>query len=212
MTAAALVRRAADVAVAGGILLLVAPLLALCAAAVRLSSPGPAFFRQVRAGQGGRPFALLKLRTMRVDAAGPRVTRAADPRITAVGHLLRRWKLDELPQLWNVVRGDMSLVGPRPEVAEYLAAIGALGGAYCATRPGLADPATLVFYDEGDLLAGVADPERHYLETILPAKARLSVAYARERTLASDLRVLWGVCRRIAGADRGAPALGDRHA
>jgi lipopolysaccharide/colanic/teichoic acid biosynthesis glycosyltransferase len=213
MTAAAVVRRGADVVVAGTLLAVAAPLLAICALAVRLTSPGPALFRQVRAGEGGRPFALLKLRTMRVGAGGPCVTQAADPRITRVGAALRRWKLDELPQLWNVVRGDMTLVGPRPEMPAYLDAIGALGRAYCATRPGLADPATLAFYDEAELLAGRADPERHYLAHILPEKARLSVAYARERTLRSDAAVLWSCLRRIAGARRpAATTLGDRHA
>jgi lipopolysaccharide/colanic/teichoic acid biosynthesis glycosyltransferase len=212
MTTAAAVRRLVDVVVAGTVLAAAAPVLAVAALAVRLTSPGPALFRQVRAGEGGRPFALLKLRTMRLGSGGPGVTQAADPRITPVGAVLRRWKLDELPQLWNVVRGDMALVGPRPELPEYVAAIGPLGRAYCAARPGLADPATLAFYDEADLLAGRSDPERHYLEHVLPEKARLSVAYAGARTLRSDCAVLWSCLRRIAGAARPAPTLGDRRA
>ena len=192
-------RRVVDLLVAGAALLIVGPLLALLALAVRLTSPGPAFFRQTRVGLGGRPFVLLKLRTMRDGAAGPRVTGVGDARVTPLGARLRRWKLDELPQLLNVLRGDMTLVGPRPEMPEYLARLGRVGRDYAAAKPGLADAATLAFYDEADMLAGAADPERLYLERILPEKARLSVEYARARTLASDLRLVWALLRRVAG-------------
>ncbi|HJQ83163.1 MAG TPA: sugar transferase [Candidatus Binatia bacterium] len=202
-------RRLVDVVVAGGALVLVGPLLGVLALAVRATSPGPAFFRQARVGRGGRPFLLLKLRTMWHGAAGPSVTGAVDARITPVGRFLRRWKLDELPQLVNIVRGDMTLLGPRPEVPVYLDRLGPAGRDYAALQPGLADAATLVFYDEGELLAGASDPERHYVERILPEKARLSVAYARERTLASDLRLVWALGKRIAG--RGAPAPAWQH-
>jgi len=130
----------------------------------------------------------------------------SDARVTPVGAWLRRWKVDELPQLVNVLRGDMSLVGPRPEVPEYLAAVGEAGRAYASVEPGLADPATLAFYDEATLLAAAADPERHYVEVVLPQKIRLSVAYARERGLASDLRLLWAIALRIAGIRPARPA------
>ena len=197
-------RRALDVLVAGAALLVLAPLLAAVGIAVRLGSPGPALFRQTRVGRGGAPFALLKFRTMWQYAAGPSVTGAADARVTPIGAWLRRWKIDELPQLVNVLRGDMTLIGPRPEVPHYLDALGARGRDYAAVRPGLADAATLVYYDEAALLARVADPERHYVEVILPDKIRLSVDYARRRTVLTDVRLVWTLARRIVGA--GAPA------
>jgi lipopolysaccharide/colanic/teichoic acid biosynthesis glycosyltransferase len=193
------VRRLIDIVVAGAALVVVGPVIALLAVAVRLGSPGPAFFRQARVGRGGRPFMLLKLRTMWDGASGPRVTGATDARVTPLGAWLRRWKLDELPQLVNVVGGDMTLLGPRPEVPEYLSRLGPAGSEYAAVTPGLADPATLRFYDEGALLAASPEPERYYLERILPEKARVSIAYARERTLATDLRLAWALGRRIVG-------------
>jgi len=196
-------RRALDVLVAGAALVVLAPLLAAVGIAVRLGSPGPALFRQTRVGRGGGPFTLFKFRTMWQAAAGPSVTGAADARVTPIGAWLRRWKIDELPQLVNVLRGDMTLIGPRPEVPRYLDALGARGRDYAAVRPGLADAATLVYYDEAALLAGAADPERHYVDVILPDKVRLSVDYARRRTARSDLRLVWTLARRILGA--GAP-------
>jgi lipopolysaccharide/colanic/teichoic acid biosynthesis glycosyltransferase len=194
-------RRGVDVVVAGAALAAVAPVLFVLALAVRMTSPGPALFRQARIGRGGRPFDLLKLRTMRAGAAGPRLTQAGDDRVTTLGAWLRRWKLDELPQLVNVLRGDMSLIGPRPEVPEYLERLPDGGRAYTAVPPGLADAATLVYYDEAERLARTADPERHYVDVILPDKVRLSVDYAARRTLASDLRLLWALARRLAAAD-----------
>ena len=197
-------RRALDLLVAGAALVVLAPLLAAVGIAVRLGSPGPALFRQTRVGRGGAPFTLFKFRTMWQDAAGPSVTGAADARVTPIGAWLRRWKIDELPQLVNVLRGDMTLIGPRPEVPRYLDALGARGRDYAAVRPGLADAATLVYYDEAALLARAADPERHYVEVILPDKVRLSVDYARRRTALTDVRLVWTLARRIVGA--GAPA------
>jgi lipopolysaccharide/colanic/teichoic acid biosynthesis glycosyltransferase/LmbE family N-acetylglucosaminyl deacetylase len=202
MTLAATIRRTLDVAVAGGALVLVSPVMVLCALAVRLGSPGPIFFRQTRIGEGGRPFTLLKFRTMRIGVAGTSITAAHDPRVTAAGRVLRRWKLDELPQLLNVLAGSMSLVGPRPELPEYVVRLGPVGEAYTRTRPGLADPATLQWYDEEAALADAADPERHYADVVLPAKAAVSVRYAEMRTVGSDLRVLWDIARRLAGAVR----------
>jgi lipopolysaccharide/colanic/teichoic acid biosynthesis glycosyltransferase len=193
-------RRALDVVVSACLLVLLAPVLLAVAAAVGVSSSGPVLFRQARVGRDGRPFMLLKFRTMWDGVGGPRVTGATDARVTPVGRWLRRWKVDELPQLLNVLAGDMTLIGPRPEVPEYLGRLGAAGRAYVRVAPGLADAATLVYYDEAERLAAAADAEREYVETILPDKVRLSVAYARERTLASDLRLLWQLARRIAGA------------
>src|SRR5262249_59924205 len=135
----------------------------------------------------------------------PLYTCMTDLRSSWLGACLRRWKLDELPQLVNVLRGDMTLLGPRPEVPEYLTRLGAAGREYARARPGLADAATLVFYDEAELLAGAIDPERLYLERILPEKARLSIAYARDRTLASHLRLVWALLRRVPTAPAPAP-------
>ena len=203
-------RRVVDLLAAGAALLVLAPVLVATAVAVRLSSPGPVLFRQARAGRGGRPFMLLKFRTMRDGAHGPGVTRAGDARLTRVGAWLRRWKIDELPQLLNVLRGEMSLIGPRPEIPEYLLRMEAAGRAYLAVQPGLADAATLVFYDEATLLAAASDPERYYLDHVLPDKVRLSVAYAAQRTLASDVRLIWALALRTAGLRREV-SWGNRH-
>jgi lipopolysaccharide/colanic/teichoic acid biosynthesis glycosyltransferase len=192
-------RRIVDIVIAAIALAVLAPLLVVVGVFVRSTSPGPVLFRQRRVGEGGRLFDLLKFRTMWDGTRGPRVTRVGDARVTPVGGYLRCLKLDELPQFVNVLRGDMTLVGPRPEVPEYLARLGVLGNAYAAVRPGLADAATLAFYDEGALLAQAPDPERYYLETILPAKARLSITYARQRSLTTDIRLFLALVRRVVG-------------
>lgn len=174
-------------------LLLLLPLLALVAIAIRLDSPGPVFFRQQRIGRHGVPFRIHKFRTMRVDAqaTGPQVTLARDARITRVGHLLRHYRIDELPQFIDVLRGAMSLVGPRPEVPRFVAFYPAeMRARVLAVRPGITDPASLAHIDEAALLAGASDPERAYIETILPAKLALQADYAARATLGSDLAVL----------------------
>src|SRR5262245_39812971 len=142
-------RRMLDVTVAGALLIALSPLLAVLALLVRATSPGPALFRQTRIGRNGRPFVLLKLRTMCTDTrcTGPAITAGADPRITPLGARLRRIKLDELPQLWNVLRGDMSLVGPRPELPSYVARYTAAERAVLRIRPGITDPASLAWAD-----------------------------------------------------------------
>jgi lipopolysaccharide/colanic/teichoic acid biosynthesis glycosyltransferase len=174
-------------------LLLLAPLLLGVALAVRLDSPGPVFFRQQRVGRHGVPFRIHKFRTMRADAqaGGPQVTTAQDPRITRVGHWLRHYRIDELPQFIDVLQGTMSLVGPRPEVPRFVAHYPAdLKARVLAVRPGITDPASLAHIDEAALLAGAADPEREYIERILPRKLALQAAYASRATLLSDLAVL----------------------
>ena len=193
-------RRALDVVLASVLLAVAAPLLVLVALAVRLTSEGPVLFVQERVGRDGRSFGLLKIRTMVADAAarGPGLTTAGDPRVTRVGAWLRRWKLDELPQLVNVVRGDMSLVGPRPELPRYVAGYSARERAVLRVRPGLTDPASLAFVDEATVLARFADPERAYVAVVLPRKLSLSLAYLERRTLRSDLGVLVRTIMRIA--------------
>jgi lipopolysaccharide/colanic/teichoic acid biosynthesis glycosyltransferase len=176
-------------------LLILWPLLLLLGLGVKLTSPGPALFIQERVGRGGVTFRLLKFRSMRVAApgSGALVTGRDDPRITALGRFLRRTKLDELPQLWNVVRGDMSLVGPRPEVPRYVASYSERQRSVLAVRPGITDPATLAFRDEEDLLAAVPLEQReaYYLQEILPRKLEANREYLERRTVWSDLGILW---------------------
>lgn len=198
----AALRRLLDVTVAGVLLIALSPLLAVLALLVRATSPGPALFRQTRIGRNGRPFVLLKLRTMRADAAcrGPAITAGADPRITRLGARLRHAKLDELPQLWNVLCGDMSLVGPRPELSRYVAGYTEAQRAVLQTRPGLTDPASLAWADEAATLATFADPHRAYTEMVLPRKLALSLAYLERRTVWSDLAVVTRTAAHVARA------------
>jgi lipopolysaccharide/colanic/teichoic acid biosynthesis glycosyltransferase len=186
-------KRIFDVVVAVCGLALLAPLLVAAAAWIRLDSPGPALFRQERVGRGGKIFRIHKFRTMRDGAmsAGPAITVGADPRITRAGAFLRKHKLDELPQLIDVLRGEMSLVGPRPELARYVASYPpALRDKVLSVRPGITDPTSLEYRDESERLARAIDPEREYRDVVLPAKLRLSVHYVDTATLGSDLRVI----------------------
>ncbi|MFL6201258.1 MAG: sugar transferase [Thermoanaerobaculia bacterium] len=185
--------RAADAALACLGLAAASPVLLVTAGLVAATSPGPVLFRQQRAGRGGKPFTLLKLRTMRTawggTPEGSQLTAAGDARITPVGRWLRRFKLDEIPQLWNVVRGDMSLVGPRPEVPRYVDE-SPLWQQVLSARPGLTDPVTLRLRDEEALLAGVGDAERFYRERLLPWKLRGYRDYLERRSWIADLGVL----------------------
>jgi lipopolysaccharide/colanic/teichoic acid biosynthesis glycosyltransferase len=196
----AALRRLLDVTVAGMLLLVLAPVLGVLASLVRATSTGPALFRQIRVGRNGRPFVLLKLRTMRADAPGPVITSGGDPRITHLGAWLRRTKLDELPQLWNVLRGDMSLVGPRPEVPHYVALYTAAQRAVLLVRPGLTDPASLAWADEAATLATFAELHRAYTDVVLPRKLALSLAYLERRTVWSDLAVVLRTVGHLARA------------
>jgi len=172
-------------------LILAAPFIALLALAIAVSSSGPIFFRQKRVGQHGRLFDLYKLCTMRPSDDGPQVTSSKDERITPLGRFLRRTKLDELPTLWNVLRGEMALVGPRPEVPRYVKLEDPIWQAVLAVRPGITDPVTLRLRNEEELLAGVTtDTESYYVDELQPMKLNGYVAYLEERTWRSDLKVL----------------------
>ena len=185
-------KRLFDLITAALALLLLAPLLLGLALWVRVDSPGPALFRQERVGRHGVPFRIHKFRTMQAAAAGLPLTVGVDPRITRAGAWLRRTRLDELPQLIDVLRGRMSLVGPRPEVPRYVALYPAsLRERVLAVRPGITDPASLQHLDEAAQLARAADPEREYVERILPRKLQLAADYAAHASLATDLGVLW---------------------
>ncbi len=172
---------------------LILPLAALLALTVKLDSRGPVLFRQERVGRSGRPFTILKFRTMVKGAEhhGPSLTAHGDERITRVGRLLRRLKLDELPQLWNVLVGEMSLVGPRPEVPEYVALYPeSIREKVLAVPPGITGDAALEFLDEEALLRSVENPEQYYVSTLLPRKLELYERYVDEWTLRSDIATL----------------------
>ncbi len=193
-------KRFFDLLAAALALLLLSPLLLAVALWIKLDSPGPVFFRQERVGRHGVPFRIHKFRSMRSGAAGLQLTVGEDPRITRAGRRLRRTRLDELPQLIDVLKGDMSLVGPRPEVPRYVAHYPpALRERALAVRPGITDPASLAHLDEAALLAAAADPEREYIERILPAKLQAAADYAERASLATDLGVLWRTVRILFG-------------
>ena len=184
--------RWADVTIAVIGLITLAPVIALLALAIAASSGLPVFFRQKRVGQGGRLFELYKLRTMQPNDEGVQITSRGDKRITRLGRFLRRSKLDELPALWNVVRGDMALVGPRPEVPRYVKVSDPKWQMILQVRPGITDPVTLQLRNEEDLLArSNGDPEKYYLDELQPSKLSGYVAYLQERTCRGDLRMLW---------------------
>jgi lipopolysaccharide/colanic/teichoic acid biosynthesis glycosyltransferase len=194
-------KRAFDVGAALLGIALLSPLLVVIGIAVKLDSRGPALFRQTRVGRGGIPFDIYKFRTMVVNAEhlGGQLTTAADLRITKCGRWLRATKLDELPQLINVLKGDMSLVGPRPEVPKYVAFYTPDQRPVLALTPGITDPASIKYRNEGAILARAADPEQMYVEIIMPEKIRLNLEYAATATLRRDasvvLRTLLSIAR-----------------
>ena len=173
-------------------LAVLSPVLALVALAVKLEDGGPVFFRQLRIGRRGRPFRIWKFRTMVVDAdrQGRAITVGRDPRITRVGHRLRDTKLDEIPQLLNVFLGEMSLVGPRPEVPRYVELYTEAQRAILALRPGITDLASIKYRNESDLLGAAENPDETYVQILLPDKIRINLAYASEAGLWSDFLVI----------------------
>jgi lipopolysaccharide/colanic/teichoic acid biosynthesis glycosyltransferase len=184
--------RAVEAFIAALGLLVAAPFLALAALGIVLTSGGPVLFRQERVGRKGRPFVLLKLRTMRPAGRGPLVTAGDDNRVTTVGKILRKTKLDELPELLNILKGEMSLVGPRPEVPRYVNLENPSWRLVLEARPGLTDPMTLRLRNEESLLAEVeGDRERYYLETLQPFKINGYLEYLRARSFWQDIKVLW---------------------
>lgn len=183
--------RPVEVAVSLMGLVILAPLLLLAAAAIVLTSGSPVFFRQRRIGQRGRVFVLYKLRTMQEGSSGAKITATGDTRITRVGRILRQTKIDEIPELWNVVIGDMSLVGPRPEIPSYVDLTMSEWQQVLLVRPGITDPVTLRLRNEERLLAGVAgDREHFYLRTLQPFKLAGYLEYLNQRTWRSDIRII----------------------
>jgi len=171
-------------------LLVLAPLFALAALLILLSDGAPLLFRHRRIGRNGKPFLVLKFRTMRTGGSGLAITTSNDGRVTKTGAWLRRLKIDELPQLINVLRGEMSLIGPRPEVPEYIEFSDPRWRKVLAERPGITDLASLAFRDEEAILAPAPDPDAYYRSVILPEKLRLNLLYQQSRTPSRDLKLL----------------------
>jgi lipopolysaccharide/colanic/teichoic acid biosynthesis glycosyltransferase len=192
-------RRALDFVFAILGLALLAPLFAVIATAIKLGDRGPVFFSQVRVGRRGRPFRVHKFRTMipHAESQGMPLTVGGDRRITAVGRWLRGTKLDELPQLWNVMKGEMSFVGPRPEVPRYVAFYTLEQRRVLEVRPGITDPASLQFIDEASVLTRCSNPEAAYIKLVMPHKLAINLNYLRRRTLASDLFVVMATLWRL---------------
>ena len=182
-----------DIVASSILMLLLSPLFALAAVLVKLSSPGPVIFRQRRGGLAGRWFEIMKFRTMTVAKGTEDGSFDAGnaSRVTAVGAFLRKTKIDELPQLWNVLKGDMSLVGPRPEVEPYLRWYAERWINVLATRPGITDPASVKFRNEEEILAAADDPEKEYVEKILPAKLDMYEDYVNNISFFNDVKILF---------------------
>jgi len=203
-------KRAFDICSAALGLLMLSPVFLVTAALIKLDSNGPVFFRQERVGRGFRRFRIYKFRTMAVGApgAGPAITIGNDPRITRIGRLLRHRKVDELPQLLNVLAGEMSVVGPRPEVPRYVEYFLEDYREILRVRPGITDPASVKFRDEAALLGASPDPELLYRSYILPEKIKIGKAYVRHASLRMDLMVVLQTLAALVSY-RGAPVEHD---
>lgn len=180
-----------DMVMAAAGLLALWPVLAVVAVLIRVRMPGgPVIFRQRRVGRGGRLFTMYKFRSMTVGHGGSSVSVAGESRITPLGHVLRRYKLDELPELWNVLIGDMSLVGPRPDVPGYADRLTGEDRDVLRLRPGITGPASLKYANEEEILALVDDPQRYNDEVIFPDKVRINLQYYRSHSLAGDIKLI----------------------
>jgi lipopolysaccharide/colanic/teichoic acid biosynthesis glycosyltransferase len=186
-------KRVFDVVVSAVILLILSPLLLVLALAVKLDSPGPVFYKQTRVGRYNKEFKIYKFRTMVQDAdkIGPPLTMGKDPRITRVGSIIRKLRLDEFSQLLNVLNGTMSLVGPRPEVRRYVDAYTPEDMATLLIRPGITAPSSIAFKDEDRLLKRGGDPEKIYKEKILPPKMKLNLNYMKDISVGNDIKIMF---------------------
>ena len=180
-------------------LLLLSPLFLIVALWIVLDNPGPVFYHQQRVGKDGKDFGLLKFRSMRVGADKMSLITIGDrdPRVTRAGYYIRRFKIDELPQLWNVLTGDMSLVGPRPEVRRYVDLYTDEQRKVLSVRPGITDYASIEYIDENRLLAQSKDPDKTYIEEIMPAKIALNMRYINHQTLGEYLKILFLTMTKI---------------
>ena len=173
--------------------IVLSPLLLIIAILIKISSPGPVFYRGLRAGKNFKPFKIFKFRTMKAEAeklGGPS-TAGDDPRLTRIGKFLKKWKIDELPQLLNVIKGEISLVGPRPEVLEYAKLYQGEEKIVYRVKPGITDFASLWDIHEEEVLKGSPDPEKTYLEKIRPEKVRLQMKYVKEMSFWTDIKIIW---------------------
>ena len=209
-----LVIRALDVAIAVGLLMLLVPVIVTVAGAIKLESRGPVFYRARRVGLHGREFAMLKFRKMRADASGPRLTSPLDDRFTRIGRFLAKTKLDEVPQLWNVLRGQMSLVGPRPEDPVYFRKVEVELGPVLSVKPGITGLSQLAFAREPEIL-DPSDREGHYIGRILPQKIHMDSLYAEQRSATTNMRILYWtaaavILRRDVAVNRMTGRLGVR--
>jgi len=195
-------KRVLDLCIAALLLVILLPLIIVAGILIRLDSEGPVIYRQVRTGRGFKPFRLLKLRTMTCASEGLTFTFGNDPRITRVGHWLRWLKFDELPQLWNVLKGDMSLVGPRPVVPELTEEFRPAYERLLAVRPGLTDPATVKYCREAELLAQISDPMWFFKVVLTPNKLKISWDYLNRATVWSDLLVMLQTARALIPSPR----------
>ena len=192
-------KRLMDIVISGCALAVIWPVLLIVALAIKIDDPGPVFYRQVRVGRGGKTFRIFKFRTMVVDAdkKGLAITVGRDNRITRVGALLRKTKLDELAQLINVFTGEMSFVGPRPEVQKYVDLYTPYQRQVLLVRPGITDYASIAYRNENDMLAGAENPERMYIDVIMPDKIELNMKYLREISPIADIRLIFGTIAAV---------------
>ena len=186
------IKRIFDILASGIGIIILSPVLIIIALRIKTGSDGPVFFKQVRVGQGGKEFKILKFRTMVVDAEklGRQITDGADNRITKVGAFLRKYKLDELPQLFNVFKGDMSLVGPRPEVPRYVNMYTEEQRRVLEVKPGITDLASIRYRDENELLGQAENPDEFYINTIMPDKLALNMEYINKSNIFFDIYII----------------------
>ena len=192
-------KRLMDIVVSGGALLVIWPVLLLIAVAIKIDDPGPVFYRQVRVGKNGKEFRIYKFRTMVVDAdkKGLAITVGRDNRITRMGAILRKTKLDELAQLINVFTGEMSFVGPRPEVPKYVNMYTPYQRQVLLVRPGITDYASIAYRNENDMLEGAEDPEKMYIDVIMPDKIELNMKYLHEISPLADIRLIFSTIAAV---------------
>jgi len=192
-------KRIFDIVSSSVVLVVLSPVFAAIAVWIKLDSPGPVFYRQVRVGRGNRDFYLYKFRSMRVgaDRQGVITVGGNDPRVTRSGHFIRKYKLDEFPQLINVFKGDMSLVGPRPEVRKYVDMYTEEQMHVLDVRPGITDLASIRYRNENELLERVNDPDKYYVEVIMPDKLRINLEYVARHSFTFDIRLIFQTFRAI---------------
>ncbi len=192
-------KRLFDIIASGLGLIVLSPLFAVIAVWIKLDSPGPVFYRQVRVGRGNKDFRLFKFRSMRPDSdkLGLITVGGHDPRVTRSGYYIRKYKLDEFPQLINVFIGDMSLVGPRPEVRKYVDMYTPEQMRVLSVRPGITSLASIRYRNENDILAAAADPDRCYIEQVMPDKLAIDLEYVDRTTLWNDIKLIFSTFREI---------------